>query len=358
MHGLDIARFLADAWQQTPLLIPHATTSLPALSPDELAGLALEEGVSARLVVGTDPDWQVDKGPFHDNSFFIEGPWTLLVEAVDHHIPEVATLRQLVSFLPSWRFDDVMVSYATDGGGVGPHFDRYDVFLLQGEGQRRWRLGQSCDQSEPLRHINGLTLLEKFEQTAEYVLGPGDILYIPPGVAHWGIAEGHCMTYSLGFRAPRIADLLSRQLDERLESVDLDLLLADPGRPATRPGELHAIDISNALQQMTQTLEYSDSPNHWLGELVTESALEPIYPSAKDLLPATVRIDPASRWAWQQAPDTVTLFTNGTTRSVASELLPLLIRLCSGNSVDCETCSDLERTFLEQQWQAGTLIDE
>ena len=146
----DKEAFLAQHWQRKPLLIRHALaafeTPLPA---DEIAGLAMEDEVESRIIEQRDGRWLLTQGPFEESDFQRENPWTLLVQAVDHYIPAVAQLRQLVDFLPQWRIDDVMVSYAVDGGSVGPHYDNYDVFLLQGEGERRWQLGEHCNYVRP-----------------------------------------------------------------------------------------------------------------------------------------------------------------------------------------------------------------
>src|SRR6218665_1377303 len=204
MHliNFDSAAFLRDFWQKRPVLIrnPWRDWANP-LAPDELAGLACEPGIESRLIEQSGDNWSLDNGPFAEARFARLGgkPWTLLVQAVDHHVPDVAALIQPFRFIPDWRIDDVMVSYASDRGGVGPHFDQYDVFLVQGLGKRRWRLGVRCDQSTPLVPNIGLRLLAGFEATEEWGLEPGDILYVPPGFAHEGVAIGDdCMTYSIG----------------------------------------------------------------------------------------------------------------------------------------------------------------
>src|SRR5690606_1072476 len=180
------------------------------LSPEELAGLACESFVESRLVSRSNDDWRMRNGPFRERDFLKlpERDWTLLVQAVDQWLPEVRKLLRHVDFLPSWRVDDVMISYATPGGGVGPHFDYYDVFLVQGLGSRVWKLGQWCTAADELRSESGLKLLRHFETRAEYTLHPGDVLYVPPGLAHWGTSIDNSLCYSLGFRAPSVAELL------------------------------------------------------------------------------------------------------------------------------------------------------
>ena len=211
---LSKAAFLARYWQREHLLLRGALPGFSSpLSPDELAGLALEETVESRIVELRRTGLHVKHGPFEAGDFQVENPFTLLVHAVDYCIEAVAGLRKLVDFIPAWRIDDVMVSYGTDGASVGPHFDHYDVFLLQGHGSKRWRIGQQCDASTALLEHPDLCLLRDFQCEHDYVLEPGDMLYVPPGTAHWGVAVGESITFSIGFRAPRHKDMLARWTD-------------------------------------------------------------------------------------------------------------------------------------------------
>lgn len=204
--GIDRERFLREYWQRRPLLMRAAIPPTAfALAPDELAGLACEPEFESRLIVEHAPDsWSLRHGPFDEDDFaqLPETHWTLLVQDVDKFVPEVTALIDAFDFVPRWRVDDIMISYAADQGGVGPHTDAYDVFLMQAVGTRRWRLSYRDYTDADL--IPGLEqrILARFETDDEWLLEPGDVLYLPPGVAHWGIAEGECMTYSLGFRSP------------------------------------------------------------------------------------------------------------------------------------------------------------
>ena len=194
-------QFLAEYWQQQPLLCPQALPHFQSpITAEELAGLAMEASIDSRMVWQDAGVWHQQDGPFEERAFQGEAPWTLLVQGVDRCHPGVSVLRNALPPLPRWRFDDVMVSFATDQAGVGPHFDRYDVFLLQGAGRREWRIGPHCDEATPQLQENGLSLISPFEPLQTYVLEPGDVLYIPPGVAHWGVALGEAITYSLGLR--------------------------------------------------------------------------------------------------------------------------------------------------------------
>ena len=335
--NLDREAFLASHWQRKPLLIKSALPDFPVpVSADELAGLALEEAVESRIIECHDGDYRLHHGPFVETAFDRALPWTLLVQAVDHWVPEVAALRRLVNFLPGWRVDDVMLSYASDGGGVGPHYDNYDVFLLQGEGYRRWRVGQWCDVDEPLVHHNDLRILANFEEQAEYLLGPGDLLYLPPRVAHWGIAEGECTTFSIGFRAPRINDMVSRWADDALAQLEPELFYTDPGsEPVTRAGEIRRHDRERVRMQIQAALDQLEGDS-WFGELVTEPrdgtlphSTAPKQAAAGldgNVLQATVPGE--ARLAWQEEDNALRLFANGESTVLSRDVLPAVIDLC------------------------------
>ena len=341
--NLDKEQFLARHWQQKPLLIRQAINKFsPPVDSNELAGLALEEAVEARIIENIDGDWRLSHGPFSESDYQREHPWTLLVQAVDHYIPEVAALRKLVDFIPQWRVDDVMVSYASDGGSVGPHFDNYDVFLLQGEGKRLWKTGQFCDAHSPLLSHDSLRILSDFETQAEYLLEPGDILYIPPGIAHWGIAQGECSTFSIGFRAPRINDMVSRFTDALLEQIEPDTFYSDTRlEPVSRPGEIRSRDIERVNAQIQAALDQAES-NHWFGELVTEPRYEHLPDEDELALARTkvskgvdkVELTSSAKLAWQHEAGSLLVFANGESRAFSDSVLPLQIALCENWQLD------------------------
>ncbi len=270
LANFDVETFLRDTWQQKPLLIrnPWVDWENP-LEPDELAGLACEPEVESRLVIGAQGSWAVEHGPLAEARFATLGqePSTLLVQAVDHHVPEVAALIAPFRFIPNWRIDDVMVSYATDGGGVGPHFDQYDVFLIQGHGRRRWRVGQHCDADSPLLPHEDLRLLAEFEATDEWLLEPGDILYVPPGIAHDGVAVGDdCMTYSIGFRAPSRSELIADFADELVAELEDDDRYTDAGlTKQSNPGEISAGALDALHAMINEKLADRHSFARWFG---------------------------------------------------------------------------------------------
>jgi 50S ribosomal protein L16 3-hydroxylase len=280
--GITTDEFLADYWQQKPLLIPAGIPDFnPPIDGNDLAGMALEEEIESRLVIG--PDWSLEHGPF-DIKRFEKLPsknWTLLVQAVDLWVPEVAELLNYFDFLPRWRVDDVMVSYAEDGGNVGPHFDYYDVFLLQGDGQRRWQVGNICDEDDLCESNHGLKLLKNFDSVQEWVLNPGDILYLPPKIAHHGVALGPCTTFSIGFRAPAATEMLDDLATELLSRNIKARHLNDP--PLTTDRVLKPIS-SDYINQVRSLLLETLNDDQLLGEWFAQYMSEPKYPS---LVPVT-----------------------------------------------------------------------
>lgn len=274
LGAMPIEEFLRDYWQQKPLLIRNALPYFESpISGDELAGLALEEEVESRLVLehGKTP-WELRHGPFDEKTFanLPSSHWTLLVQAIDQWVPEVYELLQSFRFIPNWRLDDIMISYAPDQGSVGPHFDYYDVFLLQGLGKRRWKIGQHCDTNSLCIEGAALNILQDFNQQDEWLLEPGDMLYIPPGIAHWGIAEGDCMTYSIGFRAPSQADILSELSQDIASTLTNDMRFTDPHlKHQNNPGEIGADAIAH-VREILQRHFTDENIARWFGKYMTE----------------------------------------------------------------------------------------
>ena len=272
---LTVGEFLADYWQQKPVCIRKGIAFQEALiTVDELAGLALEPEVESRLIEnrGDLKDWQVIHGPLTEDDFNKERdcPWTLLVQGVDCFVPEVHDFLAKFRFLPSWRVDDLMISYATKGAGVGAHYDRYDVFLIQGEGQRQWQIGQTCNENSALMAHDHLSLLADFELSEEFILNPGDMLYIPPLLAHKGVAMSDvCVTYSVGFRSPSHGDVLTTFADERSMDISADLRIKDHGF-AANSGEISAADVEGLMQLMRDQIT-PENVAQWFGKHSTEA---------------------------------------------------------------------------------------
>lgn len=346
-RDFDVARFLRGTWQKRPLLIRNAWREwFNPLEPDELAGLACAAEVESRLVRQPGPGrWELEHGPFDGERFADLGgcPWTLLVQAVDHHVPAVAALIEPFRFLPDWRIDDVMVSYAADGGGVGPHFDQYDVFLVQGLGRRRWRIGRRCDDTARLLPHDGLRLLADFEPVEEWVLEPGDMLYVPPGFAHDGVAVGDdCMTYSIGFRAPSRGDLVSAWADHVLDTLGEDDRYTDPALGAeAHPGEISAAALTRLQDMVLGALADPAAFASWFGEYVTAPKDERLdwtpdeQISAAELTggasaPLQLERNPASRYAFiRQGADAVTLFVDGRAYPCSGPAAAVAERICA-----------------------------
>lgn len=213
--NLDTAAFIRQHWQQRPVLVRSAFSDFQdPIEPELLAGLAMEDGVDSRIIENRNNEWQVQHGPFEDYESFGESGWTLLVQSVNEWFPAVQQLLQPFRFLPDWRTDDVMVSFATEQGGVGPHLDQYDVFIIQGTGTRHWRVGERVENAkEHCPHADLKQLVEPFHAIIDEILQPGDMLYIPAGCPHEGIAIEPSVNYSIGFRAPNSAEFIGALAD-------------------------------------------------------------------------------------------------------------------------------------------------
>ncbi|EED32905.1 cupin 4 family protein [gamma proteobacterium NOR5-3] len=334
---LEVKSFVARYWQKQHLFIPGGFKhfSVPA-DADELAGLAMEDELDARIVFRDGQHWHQERGPFSQESYRRSGSWTLLVQGVDQHWDEAAELLNAVSFLPSWRLDDIMMSYATDGGSAGPHYDNYDVFIIQGDGQRRWQVGGLCDASSALMDNTELRLLADFESQREYLMNTGDVLYIPPGIAHYGVSVGESTSFSIGFRAPRQSDLLARWADNLLNTLEDDALFCDPGRePATRVGEITTADLHRARAQLLRVFE--DKDPRWFGEAITNSGTT-VQPSSDTALNldeqgAWVTRAPGSRLAWHATDEELLVFAHGSTHDTPLALQSVMEALCAHEDV-------------------------
>ena len=354
LGGITAREFLRDYWQKKPLLIRQAIPDFESpIDADELAGLALEEEVESRLVIehGERP-WELRRGPFAEDTFSTlpEREWTLLVQAVDQFVPEVAELLEQFRFLPSWRIDDVMISFAAPGGSVGPHFDNYDVFLLQAQGKRNWKIGQMCNSESPLLQHADLRILAEFEESAEWVLEPGDMLYLPPRLAHFGIAEDDCMTYSVGFRAPSAAevlthftDFLSQYLTDEERYTDAD------AQPVSDPHQIQGDALDRLKGLLAEHMSDERMLLTWFGQFMTE----PRYPELvageelgeedfiNSLQDGAILVrNPSARLAWSEVDDDVLLFASGQSRYLPGKLRELLKLVCSADALHSENLGE------------------
>src|SRR5450830_200698 len=264
------AQFLRDYWHKKPLLIRQAIPAMqPLLSVDALARLASENFVESRLITKAGGNWDMQHGPIAALPARSQREWTLLVQGVNLVDAKADALLRQFRFIPDARLDDLMISVATDGGGVGPHFDSYDVFLLQAQGQRRWQIGPQQD----LSLVDGLPLkiLANFKPNEEFILNPGDMLYLPPHYAHDGIAIGDCQTYSIGFRSPSYQELGENFLQFMADSIDLPGRYADPDLEATsKPAEIPRHMLTALTEELNKVRFTEEDIAIFFGEYMSE----------------------------------------------------------------------------------------
>ncbi|TMO55275.1 cupin domain-containing protein [Pseudoalteromonas phenolica] len=272
INALTHAEFLKEYWQKKPLLIKGGFANFEdPIEPEELAGLAMEDDIESRLITNHDEKWESHHGPFEDFSLLTETNSTLLVQAVDHWHPIAAELLEPFRFIPNWRIDDLMISYSTPGGGVGPHLDQYDVFIIQGEGKRHWRVGMPDANLKEFAQNKSLLQVEQFNAIIDEVLEPGDILYIPPGCPHEGYAVENALNYSVGFRAPDTKDFLSNFADYLIDNElgktrysDKTLILRESC------GELKNDEVEKIQTLMLDAIKDKEVIKQWLGVYLSQ----------------------------------------------------------------------------------------
>ncbi len=348
----DLSReeFLKQYWQKKPLLIRQAFPDYQSpLSAEELAGLACEEGIESRLIQeqGGDKPWQLRHGPFVENDFtsLPETHWTLLVQSVDHHIPELACLLDEFDFIPTWRIDDLMISFAQAQGSVGPHLDNYDVFLLQVQGKRHWHINENDYDDDDFIPDSDLRILNEFDSKQDWVLEPGDMLYLPPGVAHHGIALDDCLTFSIGFRAPTRKELLIAYTDKNDESVE-EVFYSDPELTLqASPGEIRKEHIDAIKKLMRLSNVDADKFSSWFGCFITEKSNEQEYENEeldesefwqqfKDL--GSLTRNGNIRLSFIKNEDSISLFIAGEELSLSDSYLSLVSYISSRHAIDYE----------------------
>ena len=342
--SISTRQFLEEYWQQKPLFVKGAWPDFTSpVSPDDLKDVACRDDVEARLILeeGGDYPWELRFGPFEPEELDGLGGshWALLVQHMDRLNPDVGRMLEAVSFLPNWRLDDIMISFAPGEGGVGPHIDNYDVFLIQGLGRRRWQVGLSPVIDESIVEDLDVRILANFTPDEEFEVEPGDLLYLPPRYAHHGIALGDCMTYSIGCRAPSVQGLVSGFLEHLMDTAGEEHFFSDPRRaPADQPGRIDSGIVSFARRALQGALANPDAFRIWLGEHLTEG---PEFEddgsgavSAEQLLHllgtgAQCRPRSATRLAFDRQDDGgIILFVQGRSLGVPGELLDFVSRLC------------------------------
>jgi len=333
LNKINISAFLNEYWQKKPLVIRGALPDFETpVSAEELAGLSLEEEVESRIVIQNgEKDYQLLKGPFDESTYesLPEENWTLLIQGMDRLVPEVTDILNDFDFLPRWRIDDIMISYATKGGNVGPHFDHYDVFLLQAAGKRNWKLtSQDCREDNYIQGVD-LRLMETFTVEEDYVFEKGDVLYIPPKWGHHGVAlDDECMTYSIGYRTYRGQELWDSFGDHLSEMGSFKELFMDPTWQADlNPGEITDESADQAQQLLTSVLQDKALMKTWFGRFATqldqvaaqqlpEPLSEEETPDIEDFMgalqvePGLIK-DPVCRFAYAIIESETKLYING-----------------------------------------------
>lgn len=352
LGNISAEQFLREYWQKKPLLIRQAIPNFESpISPDELAGLACEEEVESRIVIENHQGqpWQPLHGPFDEEKFsqLPETNWSLLIQGLDTIVPEVADLLNYFRFIPNWRIDDIMASYAPENGSVGPHYDYYDVFLLQARGKRRWLTGQHCDEKSKTLNNTPLRILESFETENDWVLEPGDMLYLPPQIAHHGISMGDCITLSIGLRSPTHDQILTSFTDYLCNIATKEHHLDDPDLELqSNPGEMNA-DVITQLKNVIQSHLKDDSLSSWFGQYSTEPKTEYVVQLPEDPIEEAelaeylehsnaIRRNEGSRFSFYIAddkPDKIKFFYDGYEQLLGKECIDLIKLICSANEI-------------------------
>ena len=370
--GCSTLHFLSEFWQKKPLLVRQALPGFQSsVTPAELAGLACEKGVEARIIQGQGKRFSVSHGPFAEKMFrqLPASNWTLLVQSVDQWDFEVAALLQHFAFLPRWRIEDIMISYASKGGSVGAHVDQYDVFLLQAAGKRRWAIDSGEGSSGPRKYAlrSEVKLLQRFKATESFDLAPGDMLYLPPGVGHHGVAlDSDCMTFSIGLRAPSLTEMLMDFAAERAEMLPDSQRYSDPDlAPRTDANAIETTDIERARGLMQQALALdSDEFANWFGRFITRyRSLSVAARRGNKAISLDARLnslganpwvlqpDPRFRWAYTKHG----LYAGGA-HFVLSERVSAKLLASGIARLDWQTLAQAECAEFEKLYALGALV--
>lgn len=346
LGDLSPEQFIKNYWQQKPLVIQQGFQNFNSpISAEELAGLACEDDVDSRIVIekGGETPWQLINGPMDDDVFasLPETHWTLLVNDVEKHLPQLAWIVDAFRFIPEWRIDDLMISFAPQGGTVGPHLDQYDVFILQAQGHRRWQIStQPVAEDNQVADID-LKIQKDFTAEQEWLLEPGDLIYIPPGVTHYGVATDDCLSFSIGFRAATHTEMLTDFIDYISHDLPKDKTYKDN---KLKPQE-HSNEITNdAIDNIRETLKEYLNPNHpalaqWFGRFVSDTKTELVFESGdhfadfkklKQCHPVLYR-NPASRYAFYESNKKTLLFIDGEDFEVSNQFAKTL---CENRALD------------------------
>ncbi|CAN6960791.1 MULTISPECIES: cupin domain-containing protein [unclassified Psychrobacter] len=367
-------QFLNDYWQKKPLLIKQGLPQLIGMfEPEDMLGLALEEDASARLLIQAatkqkgQPQWKLKKSPLAETDFDnLPEQWTVLVQNMEQWSPELGQLWQAFDFIPQWQRDDIMVSYAPKGGSVGKHYDDYDVFLAQGFGSRRWQLGKFCDKNtefvadEPIRLFDDMG-----EIIFDEILEAGDVLYVPPKLSHFGVAQDDCLTFSFGCRRPNLMQIIDSLADIATNDSDLFVPMLLP-QALQASGELQASSISavkDQLLQMLQSEHGDDIIRQAVSEVVSKRQYDALMPEetldTDELIQAlaegaTLQADYSNRLLYSLTNDGITLYANGQRIDGLDEAAgAVLVRLANGEHLNSQDVTDIDADDLSEWLENG-----
>ena len=342
IQNLNIKRFLSKNWQSKPLLIRGALPNFKnPLSPDELAGLSMNGISESRIVNQLNSKYSLQQGPFTRKTFKnLHGKWTLLVQEVDKIVPDVKKILNQFNFLPSWRMDDIMISYAVDGAGVGPHIDNYDVFLIQAHGSRKWKWSKNKVFDEELIQNSEVRLLKNPQFDYEEILKPGDMLYLPPRIAHDGVAVGECMTISVGFRAPTARDLIQDYLAKLVSELEDQIFYSDPKlKKYEDPYKIFEPEMKKMLKFLNSNLNNQDLQLETIGNVLTQpKEVLPEPPENpldnKEFLQKfqsdhKLKKSEASNFCYYESKSEVLLFVNGSCEKFPKVLKKFIQAICN-----------------------------
>ena len=365
LGGLTAQQFLKEYWQKKPLLIRNAFPGFTGvLTPDEIAGLACSDDMQSRLVTEKSGKWKLLNGPFAEEDFakLPKTKWSLLVQGINNAVPEASQLLHEFNFIPHARLDDIMVSYAPKNGGIGPHFDSYDVFLLQGDGHKRWQVSTQLDMAlipdAPLR------ILQNFQPEAEWIVGPGDLLYLPPRYAHYGVALDDCTTYSIGFRAPSTQELATQFLVFLEDRIHLEGIYQDPNLAVQKhPAEIGGKMIQQVENMLKQIRWDREDIIDFLGQYLSEPKSHIFFDAPTPPLTQSrftkhydshgIRLALQSQMLFQGH----TLFLNGEAFIVSQASIECLANLADNRTLAPGEARDQETLALLYQWYASGYID-
>lgn len=366
---LEVEKFLQQYWQKQPLFLPDAFSNIPHTNSHELIDLACNEQVFSRVVLTPEDlrSWQMEYGPFHMESIelFQKKKWTLLINGINHFIPHYAKLLDYFRFIPNWRIDDVMLSYSNLGSGVGPHVDNYDVFLLQAHGEKTWHLDLN-PKKDLLENLH-VKILKHFSNDITWHASPGDLIYLPPGIGHHGIADSNdCVTISIGFRMPRIKDLIGHYYQYHAELIQEQFLDDKDLSLQAHCGEITPSSITKIFDAIKNISPSEEICKNWFGEFITDADTEWLAEelsldqfTEKLNTDALIRNEDC-RFAFRKLGNGIHLYINGETFTVRAPLDALAILLCDERELilDPNTLDKAAKEFVFDLYQRAYLIFE